>query len=111
MGPERGFAPRLGRFAERGIVQDFGNDAMLVAVSKGLVGGAVNVGLAAMPAGSLPATSSAFAVGTVGFLSYGVSLTLFVVALREIGVARAHVHEPVVHARRHDPDLHHRHPH
>ena len=66
-----------------------GNDAMLVAASKGLVGGGVNVGLAAMLAGAPPAPTVALAAGVVGFLGYGVSLTLFVVALREIGVARA----------------------
>jgi len=66
-----------------------GNDAMLIAASKGLAGGSVNVALAALLAGAPPAPTAALAAGAVGFLGYGVSLTLFVVALREVGVARA----------------------
>ena len=66
-----------------------GNDAMLIAASKGLAGGGVNVALAALLAGAPPAPTAALAAGAVGFLGYGVSLTLFVVALREVGVARA----------------------
>ena len=55
---------------------------------KGLIAGAVNIGIAlftgaAMP--TLPATAAAAAVGVAG---YGVSLALFVLALRELGTAR-----------------------
>lgn len=66
-----------------------GNDAMLIAAAKGLVGGAVNIGLAAFLAGSVPAAAGALAAGGVGFFGYGVSLTLFVIALRHLGTARA----------------------
>jgi drug/metabolite transporter (DMT)-like permease len=66
-----------------------GNDAMLVAAAKGLVGGTVNVSLALALSGGIPAPAALLASGIVGFLGYGVSLTLFIVALRELGVARA----------------------
>ena len=66
-----------------------GNDAMLIAALKGLAGGAVNLGLAAMVAGAAPPLASAVSAAVVGLLGYGVSLVLFVVALRQLGVARA----------------------
>ncbi len=65
------------------------NDAMLVAATKGVTGGIVNLALAAMVAGPAPPTAPALAAGVVGLLGYGVSLMCFVVALRELGVARA----------------------
>ena len=64
------------------------NDAMLVACLKGLLAGACNTGLALGFGASVP---SALAVGesmVVGFLGYGLSLTLFVVGLRTLGTAR-----------------------
>jgi len=64
------------------------NDAMLVACLKGLLAGACNTGLALAFGASVP---SALAVGesmVVGFLGYGLSLTLFVVGLRTLGTAR-----------------------
>ncbi len=66
-----------------------GNDAMLIAAAKGLAGGTVNIGLAWLLAGPVPSAPSALAAATVGFFGYGLSLTLFVVALRELGTARA----------------------
>ena len=64
------------------------NDAMLVACLKGLIAGVCNTGLAltlgATPP-SLPAIGSSM---LVGFLGYGLSLTLFVVGLRTLGTAR-----------------------
>ena len=66
-----------------------GNDAMLIAAAKGLVGGTVNVGLAVLFAGPVPSSASALAAAGVGFFGYGVSLMLFVVALRNLGTARA----------------------
>ncbi len=65
------------------------NDAMLVAAAKGVAGGVVNVGLAAMLAGSPPPPLAALGACIVGLLGYGVSLVLFIVSLRELGVARA----------------------
>ncbi|MFL7905596.1 DMT family transporter [Azospirillum argentinense] len=63
-----------------------------IATIKGLVAGTVNVGIAlalgdALPAAPTAATTAAGAM-LVGLLGYGVSLVLFVVALRHIGAAR-----------------------
>ena len=66
-----------------------GSDALSIAMAKGLCGGAVNLALAATLAGPAPAATPAIAAGIVGFLAYGVSLVLFVVALRSLGAARA----------------------
>ena len=49
-----------------------GNDAMLIAAAKGLVGGAVNVGLAILLAGPPPSSFHALAAAGVGFFGYGV---------------------------------------
>ena len=65
------------------------NDAMLVAAVKGTMGGAVNLGLALLLAAAPPALAPTLAAGVIGLLGYGVSLTLFVLALRELGAARA----------------------
>lgn len=61
---------------------------MHVAAIKGLVAGTVNVGLAIAAGAALPKAPEVVAAGMVGFLSYGVSLTCFVLALRHIGTAR-----------------------
>ena len=66
-----------------------GNDAALIASLKGLAGGVVNLGLAGVLGGPPPGLEAAIAAGVVGFLGYGVSLALFVVALRHLGTARA----------------------
>jgi len=67
------------------------HDAMFIACLKGLVAGSVNVVLAlAFGAGWPPSThlpNIALAMLT-GFAGYGVSLVLFVVALRNLGTAR-----------------------
>jgi drug/metabolite transporter (DMT)-like permease len=64
------------------------SDATWIASIKGLVSGVVNLSLA-FASGALlpPATYVAAALG-VGFLAYGVSLTLFVIGLRHLGTAR-----------------------
>jgi drug/metabolite transporter (DMT)-like permease len=64
------------------------NDAMFVAATKGLVAGAVNVGLALVLGQALPAPGVLCLAMAVGFLGYGVSLVLFVLALRHLGTAR-----------------------
>lgn len=63
-------------------------DADFIAMLKGLAAGATNVTLAMMLGAELPGAASGLAAGVVGFLSYGLSLTLFVVALRHLGAAR-----------------------
>ena len=65
-------------------------DPLRIAAYKGLVAGGVNGGLAVlMGHASLPSPSVMGLATLVGFLGYGVSLTLFVVALRHLGAARA----------------------
>jgi drug/metabolite transporter (DMT)-like permease len=65
------------------------NDATWIASVKGLVAGVVNLTLAwALGAASLPALPLLGAALLLGFLAYGVSLTLFVVSLRHLGTAR-----------------------
>jgi drug/metabolite transporter (DMT)-like permease len=65
------------------------NDALTIATVKGLVAGAVNLAVALwwleLP---LPAWSQVGAAGAIGFLGYGLSLVLFVLALRHLGTAR-----------------------
>ncbi len=65
------------------------SDASWIAMVKGLVAGSTNLTLALALGASWPALSVVFAAGLVGFASYGASLALFVVALRELGTARA----------------------
>jgi len=66
-----------------------GSDALAIAASKGLCGGAVNLALAASFGGASPALSQAVAAGAVGLLGYGLSLVLFIVSMRSLGTARA----------------------
>jgi drug/metabolite transporter (DMT)-like permease len=58
------------------------HDAMLIACLKGLVAGSVSVALALATGASMPQPRIAVEAGLLGFVGYGVSLTLFVVALR-----------------------------
>lgn len=63
-------------------------DPMQIAMVKGLVAGVVNVGIALALGASLPVAATLGQAGLLGFFSYGVSLTLFVLALRHLGTAR-----------------------
>lgn len=64
------------------------SDALFIAGLKGLATAVVNIGLAFVMGQSLPPWSVAGPVLLIGFLGYGVSLVLFVVALRHLGAAR-----------------------
>jgi hypothetical protein len=64
-------------------------DASWIAMVKGLVAGGVNLALALAAGESWPPLAAVPAAMAVGFLSYGVSLALFVVGLRHLGAARA----------------------
>ncbi|BAQ78244.1 integral membrane protein, DUF6 family [Pseudomonas sp. St29] len=64
------------------------SDALFIAGSKGLVAGVVNAGLALLIGAQLPAAATLGPILLVGFLGYGVSLVLFVLALRGLGSAR-----------------------
>jgi drug/metabolite transporter (DMT)-like permease len=64
-------------------------DPVLTAMIKGLVAGTVNAALAILSGASLPWTWITAAAATLGFFGVGVSLVLFVLALRHLGAARA----------------------
>lgn len=63
-------------------------DPMQIAMIKGLAAGTVNLGIALATGARLPDGATVAAAGAVGFLGYGVSLALFVLALRHLGTAR-----------------------
>ena len=64
------------------------NDAMWVASVKGLVAGSINLVLAFALGSALPAWPMVAGAMALGLFAYGISLTLFVVALRHLGTAR-----------------------
>lgn len=68
------------------------NDAVVLALLKGLVAGAVNITLALLLGATLPAWPQLALSLVLGFFSYGVSLVLFVLALRHLGSARTAAH-------------------
>lgn len=64
------------------------SDAVFIAAAKGTVAGVVNTGFALAQGAVLPAPAVMAATATVGLAGYGVSLVLFVLALRGLGSAR-----------------------
>jgi len=64
------------------------NEATWIASIKGLVAGSVNLALALAVGDKIPDGGTVAAAMSVGFMSYGVSLALFVVGLRHLGAAR-----------------------
>lgn len=65
------------------------HDATWLAAVKGLVAGPVNLALAFLLGAALPPLLNVFAAMLTGLFAYGISLVLFIVALRHIGTARA----------------------
>src|SRR6202795_784659 len=65
-----------------------GGDPTLLAALKGLVAGTMNLGIALVAGARLPDAGSIAAAAFVGVLGYGVSLVLFIRALRDLGAAR-----------------------
>ena len=63
-------------------------DATFIAMAKGLAAGSFNIALALAAGAALPSALTVAGAAVLGLLSYGVSLALFVVALRELGTAR-----------------------
>jgi drug/metabolite transporter (DMT)-like permease len=63
-------------------------DPVQIAMLKGLVAGPVNLLLALAQGASLPSTGPFLGGLVVGFLGYGASLALFILALRHLGTAR-----------------------
>ena len=54
-----------------------------------IVAGATNLALAMIAGAVLPSVKIVLTAGLLGLVSYGVSLALFVIALRELGTARS----------------------
>ena len=63
-------------------------DASWIAMVKGLVAGSSNLIIAVIAGATWPGLTPVLAAAVLGFLSYGASLTLFVIALRQLGSAR-----------------------
>ncbi|MBI3797241.1 MAG: DMT family transporter, partial [Deltaproteobacteria bacterium] len=63
-------------------------DPVQIAAAKGLIAGMVNLLLAHAVGTALPTPLVVATTALIGFLSYGISLTFFVLALRHIGTAR-----------------------
>jgi drug/metabolite transporter (DMT)-like permease len=63
-------------------------DPIQIAAAKGLVAGLTNTILALSMGARLPPLADVAIAGAVGFLGYGLSLVLFVYALRELGTSR-----------------------
>jgi drug/metabolite transporter (DMT)-like permease len=64
------------------------SDAVQIAGIKGLVAGVVNLLIATALGHAFPDTNTVLAAGVIGFCGYGLSLVLFVLALRHLGTAR-----------------------
>jgi drug/metabolite transporter (DMT)-like permease len=64
-------------------------DPVQLAMIKGLFAGGANLCIALLSGFTLPRAPVLAGVGAVGFVGYGVSLVLFVMALRDIGAARS----------------------
>ncbi len=65
-----------------------GGDAATIACLKGMVAGIVNLVIAVTAGAAVPDARFVVAAGALGLLGYGVSLVLFIVALRALGAAR-----------------------
>ena len=65
-----------------------GGDPVQITAIKGAAAGATNLVLALAAGAHLPAAGIVGSAAVVGFLGYGVSLVLFVLALRGLGAAR-----------------------
>ena len=63
-------------------------DPAAIAIWKGCVAGAANVGLALAAGSRVPPIAAAVEAGLVGFVCVGVSLVLYIQALRRLGAAR-----------------------
>ncbi len=64
-------------------------DPVQIAMLKGLAAGSANLALALGDGAGLPPPATILGACVIGFLGYGVSLAMFVLALRHLGTARA----------------------
>ncbi len=65
-----------------------GCDALVIACTKGLLAGTTSFALALLSGAEVPRPAIVISAGLLGFVCFGVSLTLFVIALRHLGTAR-----------------------
>lgn len=65
-----------------------GSDPTQIAAIKGLAAGCVNCSIALSSGAQLPSIPLLLSAITIGFLGYGLSLSMYVRALRELGAAR-----------------------
>lgn len=65
-----------------------GGDPVQIAAIKGGLAGVINTGIAWAMGFHLPGVLTVAAIGLLGFVGYGLSLVLFVLALRSLGTAR-----------------------
>jgi drug/metabolite transporter (DMT)-like permease len=65
-----------------------GSDPVQIAGIKGAVAGCINIAIALTIGHPFPASLKLLAAGVLGLAGYGVSLVLFVLALRSLGTAR-----------------------
>jgi drug/metabolite transporter (DMT)-like permease len=63
-------------------------DPVAITTIKGLAAGAINLAIAIALGAALPGSGSILGAAGVGFVGYGVSIVLFVLALRHLGTAR-----------------------
>lgn len=64
------------------------SDALFIAGSKGLVAGCFNIAIGIFLGATFPSAGHISAAMVIGFFGYGLSLVLFVLALRGLGTAR-----------------------
>lgn len=69
-----------------------GADPVVTAMAKGLAAGGFNLALGFALGGAVPAAGSIAGALALGFVAYGVSLVLFIYALRHLGAARTGAH-------------------
>ena len=69
-----------------------GADPLITAMAKGLAAGSFNLGLGFALGGKLPALGTMVSALALGFFAFGISLVLFIYALRHLGAARAGAH-------------------
>jgi drug/metabolite transporter (DMT)-like permease len=89
VGPLLVVAACLGWAVDNNLTQKVSaGDPVEIAGLKGLVAGVVNLGLGLALHGTIPGPNRVASAALVGFMGYGVSLVLYVLAMRELGTAR-----------------------
>ena len=69
-----------------------GADPAVIAMTKGLAAGGFNLALGLALGGKFPVLGATAGAVALGFVAYGVSLVLFIYALRHLGAARTGAH-------------------